>query len=72
MRKVSEMYKMYRELPIFQVSSLLMQTKSFTQALFDALEELCDEEDHDPGGENPTLPLQLAPVVVHTFDRVST
>ena len=38
------------------------------QTLFDALEELCDED--DPGGENPTLPLHLAPAVVHTFDRV--
>jgi len=46
---------MYRELPVFQT-------------LFDALEELCDED--NPGGESPTLPLHLAPAVVHTFDRV--
>jgi len=61
MRKVSEMYKMYRELPIFQ-------------ALFDALEELCEEE--NCSGEGSTcgtslyLPLHMAPVVVHMFDRV--
>ena len=44
------------------VSQMLVQT------LFDALEELCDED--EPGGENPTLPPHLAPAVVHTFDRV--
>ena len=38
------------------------------QTLFEALEELCDED--DPGGENLTLPPHLAPAVVHTFDRV--
>jgi len=61
MKKVSEMYKMYRELPIFQ-------------ALFDALEELCDEENCSGGGStcgaSLYLPLHMAPVVVHTFDRV--
>jgi len=55
------MYKMYRELPIFQ-------------ALFDALEELCDEENCSGGGSSCGaslyLPLHMAPVVVHTFDRV--
>ena len=86
MRKVSELYKMYRELPVFQVYFKLnpfwctlnfplqisvsnVGSETQLQTLFDALEELCDED--NPGGESPTLPLHLAPAVVHTFDRVS-
>ena len=74
MRKVSELYKMYRELPLFQVYifllsfyfSLSRESPILVQTLFEALEELCDED----GGENLTLPPHLAPAVVHTFDRV--
>ena len=76
MRKVSELYKMYRELPLFQVYifllsfyfSLSRESPILVQTLFEALEELCDED--DPGGENLTLPPHLAPAVVHTLNSI--
>ena len=47
MKKLSEMYKLYRELPIFQ-------------ALYQSMLEL---------GQQELLPLELMPIIVHTYDQ---
>ena len=67
MKRLRESYKLYRELPIFQVVSLILMLVCSIDANFN-LKALCDcLEDLSVTGE---VPLSLIPVIVHQFDQI--
>ena len=65
MKRVTASYKLYRELPIFQVISQMLSDfltlSLISKALCDCLEDL---------GVSGEVPLSLIPVIVHQFDQI--
>ena len=65
MKRLTECYKLYRELPIFQVSISLSGGPNVhplaVQALYLSLEELA---------VSGQIPLELLPAIIHQYDLV--
>ena len=66
MKRLTECYKLYRELPIFQVSISLsggpnVHPPLAVQALYRSLEELA---------VSGQIPLELLPAIIHQYDLV--